>query len=127
MRTPPRSFDSFDAFWLHYLQVHSKQRTRQMHYLAITVGIVGILVSTGVADYGLFAIGGIVAGYLIAWSAHATIEHNSPAFFGAPIWSLGAGLRMYVLGTTGRLGPHLARAGVAENAPAAPRQADKRL
>lgn len=104
--------DSFDAFWLHYLRVHSQPRTRQIHYLAITVGIAGILASLFVRDFGLIAVAAVAAAYLIAWSAHLTVERNNPAFFEAPLWSLAAGLRMYVLGITGRLGPHLERAGV---------------
>ncbi len=107
-------FETFDAFWLHYLRVHAKRRTRQIHYFAITVGIAGLIVGLFVDDYGLIAIGSIIAAYLIAWSAHATVEHNHPAFFEAPFRSLVAGLRMYYEWLTGGLGEHLRRAGVRE-------------
>lgn len=107
-------YESFDAFWLHYLRVHSSPRTRRIHYIAITVGIVGVIVGAFVDDYGLIAIGSIIAAYLIAWSAHATIEHNLPAFFEAPFWSLAAGMRMYVTWLTGGLDKQLRRAGVNE-------------
>lgn len=109
-------FATFDAFWLHYLRVHAHRRTRRIHYLAITVGIVGVIVGLFVDDYGLIAIGSIIAAYLIAWSAHATVEHNHPAFFEAPVWSLAAGLRMYYEGLTGGLDEHLSRAGVSDDA-----------
>lgn len=106
---------SFDEFWLYYLRVHARRRTRQIHYVAISVGILGILVGLFVDDYGLIAIGSVIAGYLIAWSAHATVQHNHPAFFKAPVWSLAAGLRMYYEGLTGGLDEHLRRAGILDD------------
>lgn len=103
---------TFDEFWLYYLRVHSRGPTRRLHFLAITVAVAGIALSLVVGDYGLFAVGGIVTGYLLAWTAHALVEHNRPAFFKGPVWSLVCGLRMYGLWLIGRLEPELRRAGV---------------
>lgn len=105
---------SFDEFWLTYLRAHSRRMTRLIHYLGITTIFTGILL-TIVTGQWWFGPGGLVAGYLIAFSGHYIVQHNRPVLFKGPraaFWSIGCALRMYVLGVTGELGPELARAGI---------------
>lgn len=91
---------SYDEFWLSYLHAHSKHLTRLMHYSTVTTGILGFAAALRYADWS-FGRAGIVAGYLTAWAAHFTVQHNEPVMFASfrwAVWSLVSGLRMYVLG-----------------------------
>lgn len=100
---PPRSFSEF---WPYYLQAHLHPRCRQLHYLGSTGALVclAMLVSTAQPAWLL---AGLVAGYGCAWVGHFFVEGNRPAAFKHPLWSLAGDWKMYALGLTGRLGPHL--------------------
>lgn len=105
---------TFDSFWLDYLRAHSRRMTRLIHYTGITIIFAGIVAAI-VADTWWYGPVGLVAGYLVAFSAHYIVQHNRPVMFDGPmasLWSAGCALKMYALGLTGQLGPELERAGV---------------
>ena len=74
--------------------------------LAVTCLVLGLIGSRALLIAVPFA------GYGFAWAAHIVVEHNKPATFIYPWWSFVSDLRMFALFVTGRLGPHLIRAGV---------------
>ena len=104
----------YSDFWPYYLREHAKARTRAMHYAgtALTLLFAALALSWG----AMWWVAVPLAGYGFAWVAHFAVERNRPATFTYPLWSLISDYRMFFLWLSGRLGPHLARAGVVARA-----------
>ena len=107
---PASRITTYAAFWPYYLREHARPATRALHYMGTGLAI-ACAVAAATTDTWLW-LAVPVAGYGFAWVAHAAVEHNRPATFTYPTWSLISDFRMFGLWITGRLGPHLARAGV---------------
>ncbi len=108
---PVHPIRSYETFWPFYLQEHAKAATRGWHYAG--TGLVAACLIAGAAFSPWFCVAAPMAGYGPAWFSHFRIEHNRPATFRYPLWSLISDFRMAGLWMLGRLRAHLARAGVA--------------
>ncbi|MCI0571926.1 MAG: DUF962 domain-containing protein [Myxococcaceae bacterium] len=113
-----RDITTFTDFWPYYLREHARPGTRALHFVGTTL-VVGLLVGAAVTGRWALLAGMPVAGYGFAWASHFFVEHNRPATFTYPLWSLVSDFKMWGLMAVGRLGPHLERAGV-EARPALP-------
>ncbi|WP_257451602.1 DUF962 domain-containing protein [Archangium lipolyticum] len=108
---------TYAEFWPFYLREHSRPSTRWLHFVGTCLGV-GLAVAAVVTGRGLLVPGALVSAYGFAWLSHFAIEHNRPATFKYPLWSLVSDFRMAGLMATGQLGPHLARAMAGAHVPA---------
>lgn len=102
---------TYGEFWLFYLRQHAHPTTRAVHVGGTLAGLALLLWGVALGPLWLVALAP-VAGYGAAWASHLLVEHNRPATFGHPVWSLASDLRMALLLLTFRLEPELRRAGV---------------
>ncbi len=95
---------AFAAFYPQYLAEHRHPRNRQLHFIGSTLALVCLffLVFTGNPWWLLAA---AVCGYAFAWCGHFLVEHNRPATFSRPLFSLMADWVMWWQMLTGRLKP----------------------
>ena len=103
---------TYRKFWRVYLAAHTDPRTRGLHYLGTIFGLAALVVAGLERDWRWLLVAPICA-YAFAWAGHFVFEHNRPATFGHPVWSLISDFRMLGLFVTGRLGPELRRIGIA--------------
>lgn len=87
-------FRSFSEFYPYYLSEHKDPVCRRLHYIGSTLvlAILATLVATGLWSYWWLM---LVAGYGFAWLGHFKFEHNKPATFKYPFYSLAADWVMY--------------------------------
>lgn len=104
-------FSTFGDFWPFYLREHAQPATRAVHIAGTWIAAVVLLFALLVGPWWLVPVA-LLIGYGAAWVSHMTIEHNRPATFTYPTWSLRADIRMAWLAATGRLQPELRRHGL---------------
>lgn len=95
-------FRSFSEFYPYYLSEHKDPVCRRLHYIgsSLVLAILLTLVVTGAWGYWWLM---LVAGYGFAWVGHFKFEHNKPATFKYPFYSLAADWVMYKDFLTGQL------------------------
>jgi len=95
-------YTSFAEFYPYYLQEHSNSTCRRLHFAGTTLVlmIIAYVVVTGALAL-LFALP--LVGYGFAWVGHFFFEHNKPATFRYPRWSLMGDFVMFKDMLTGRV------------------------
>ena len=80
-------FASFREFYPYYLSEHANRACRRLHFVGSTL-VLGLL-AMGIATmnpWWLLAVP--LCGYGFAWVGHFFFEHNKPATFKHPFYSL---------------------------------------
>ncbi|MAM88108.1 Mpo1-like protein [Allohahella sp. A8] len=97
MTTEPKqigNFASFSEFYPYYLREHSNIQCRRLHFIGTSLVIATFLVAIFTAKFKLLLLLPVL-GYLPAWIGHFFFEHNRPATFKHPLYSLLADFVMY--------------------------------
>ena len=102
---------TYRRFWRVYLVAHTDRRTRGLHHLGTLLFGVAALVAAAATRDWRWLLAAPVAGYAFAWLSHLIFEHNRPATFGHPGWSLISDFRMLGLFVSRRLDRELRREG----------------
>ena len=95
-------FRSFSEFYPYYLSEHKDPVCRRLHYIGSTLVLAILLTLTVTGLWGYWWLM-LVAGYGFAWVGHFKFEHNKPATFKYPFYSLAADWVMYKDFLTGQL------------------------
>ena len=87
-------FTSFREFYPFYLSEHRNRTCRRLHFIGSTLVLCCIAAAIGSGNPWWLA-GIPFAGYGFAWIGHFAFEHNRPATFRYPLWSLMGDWVMY--------------------------------
>ncbi len=100
-------------FWPFYVGEHSRPGTRRLHFVG-TTGAVALVVAAAALQEPLLLPAALVCGYFFAWLSHLLIEHNRPATFTYPLFSLAGDFHMWALMWQGRMDAEAKRLAAAE-------------
>ncbi|GGE85996.1 MULTISPECIES: DUF962 domain-containing protein [Shewanella] len=82
-----QKYKSFAEFYPFYLSQHSDPVCRGLHYLGSTLVLLILLFSLLSGQF-VWLLALPVVGYGFAWMGHFGFEHNKPATFQYPVYSL---------------------------------------
>ncbi len=101
-----QQFKSFAEFYPYYLAEHRHPVCRALHYIGSSLVIILLLYSFISGKWALLWLLPVI-GYGFAWFGHFFFEHNKPATFKYPVYSLAADWVMLKDFLTGQLGTKL--------------------
>lgn len=97
-----QGFRSFAEFYPFYLSEHRNPVSRALHYVGTWGSVLCALAFVGTRE-PTWLLGAAFCGYSFAWVGHFFFEHNRPATFRYPIYSLVGDFRMWWELSRGRL------------------------
>ena len=100
--------ETFADFWPYYVRQHASPGTRALHAVGSVLALVTLGLAFVVNLWLLVAVP--LVGYAFAWYSHFFVEHNKPATFGHPFYSLAADYRMLFLMMAGRMNDEVRKA-----------------
>jgi hypothetical protein len=87
-------FNSFREFYPFYLQEHSNITCRRLHFVGTSL-VIALIVTVIVSGQLALLWALPLVGYGFAWVGHFFFEHNRPATFKHPLYSLAGDFVMY--------------------------------
>lgn len=95
-------FTRFADFYPFYLAEHTHPVSRRLHFVGTTIAAL-LLTLALTAQTGWMVLVALLQGYAFAWVGHFFFEHNKPATFKYPLFSLMGDWRMWFDMLTGKL------------------------
>jgi hypothetical protein len=106
--SPQRPLRTYGEFWPFYVSQHAASTTRTLHFIGTSLGLLCLVLAVVLQAWWLLIAVPIVS-YGFAWVGHFFIEHNRPATFTHPLWSLRGDFHMYGLMLQGRMQGEVSR------------------
>lgn len=97
-----KEFRSFRDFYPYYLSEHSDRNCRRMHFIGSWLVLGALAAAIWFASPWLLLLVPVF-GYGFAWLGHFLFEHNRPATFTHPVYSLMGDWVMFWQILTGRV------------------------
>jgi hypothetical protein len=88
------AFRKFGDFYPFYLGEHANRTCRRLHFAGTSIAAALLIIAIVMRSGWLVAVA-IVQGYAFAWVGHFFFEHNKPATFKHPIFSLMGDWRLW--------------------------------
>ena len=97
-----KRFATFAEFYPFYLSEHANRTCRRLHFVGTSL-VIGCVIAAFATGNKWWFVAAPVAGYGFAWIGHLFFEHNRPATFSYPLYSLRGDFVMYKDVLTGRI------------------------
>jgi len=87
-------YRNFRDFYPFYLSEHANRVSRRLHFTGTSIAV-GLLIAAIATGNWWLLILALVQGYAFAWVGHFFFEHNKPATFKYPAFSLMGDWRLW--------------------------------
>ena len=96
-----KAYSSFQEFYPAYLAEHRDPTCRRLHFTGSALVLLALGAAAAKRDWRWLVAAPLV-GYGFAWAGHFFFEHNRPATFRHPLYSLAGDWTMFREIVTGR-------------------------
>ena len=87
-------YRSFKDFYPFYLSEHANRVSRRLHFLGTSIALLLLIAAFATQRWWLLGLA-LIQGYAFAWVGHFFFEHNKPATFKYPAFSLMGDWRLW--------------------------------
>jgi hypothetical protein len=88
------AFRTFRDFYPFYLREHTNRTSRRLHFIGTSLALVLLILALSTRTWWMAAVA-LAEGYAFAWVGHFFFEHNKPATFKHPWFSLMGDWRLW--------------------------------
>lgn len=100
--TDNERFNTFADFYPFYLSEHANRASRRLHFAGSSIALLMLVAALFTRMWWLVP-AALIQGYAFAWIGHFFFEHNKPATFKYPLFSLMGDWRLWWEIVTGRI------------------------